>query len=88
MKFVLNKCFGGFGINKSWREEHCHDGCDGNCLECEKLIAAIENHEDVSDEYAELKVVHIPDSATDWEFDEYDGIESVIYVVDGKLNHA
>ena len=33
----------------------------------------------------DLKVVIIPDSATDWEINEYDGLESVIYVEDGKI---
>ena len=36
---------------------------------------------------AELKVVEIPDNATDWELDEYDGAESIIYVTDGKIHH-
>ena len=36
---------------------------------------------------ARLKVVEIPDEATDWEIDEYDGSESIICVVDGKIRH-
>ena len=36
---------------------------------------------------ARLKVVEIPDEATDWKIDEYDGSESLIYVVDGKIQH-
>ena len=28
------------------------------------------------------------DEATDWEMDDYDGIETITYVVDGKLYHA
>jgi hypothetical protein len=32
--------------------------------------------------------VAIPDEATDWELDEYDGFERVTYVVGGKLYHA
>lgn len=41
----------------------------------------------VSGSCARLKVVEIPDEATDWEIDEYDGSESIIYVVDGKIQH-
>jgi hypothetical protein len=36
---------------------------------------------------AKLKVVEIPEEATDWELNEYDGLESITYVVDGKLHH-
>ena len=36
---------------------------------------------------AKLKVVEIPEEATDWEINEYDGLESITYVVDGKLHH-
>lgn len=35
-----------------------------------------------------LEVVEIPEEATDWEIDEYDGQESITYVVDGKIYHA
>lgn len=35
-----------------------------------------------------LTLVTIPDDATDWEMDEYDGYERVTYVRDGKLWHA
>lgn len=35
-----------------------------------------------------LEVVEIPDNATDYRIREYDGNESVIYVVDGKIHDA
>ena len=35
--------------------------------------------------YARLKVVAIPDTVTDWQIDEYDGFESVLYVDGGKI---
>ena len=37
---------------------------------------------------AKLKVIEIPDNATDWDVEDYDGIERIVYVVDGKLNYA
>ena len=40
----------------------------------------------VQGKYAKLKVVEVPESATDFTLDEYDGWERIIYVVDGKLN--
>lgn len=36
----------------------------------------------------ELGIAEIPDDVTDWTIDEYDGIESVIFVHDGKLGVA
>jgi hypothetical protein len=32
-----------------------------------------------------LRVVNIPEEATDWQVHEYDGLESIICVVDGKI---
>ena len=34
-----------------------------------------------------LKVYVIPDDATDWEINEYDGMESLILVINGKIVH-
>ena len=58
-------------------------------LRCDaKLIKAVEaNAEAVNGPCAKLKVVEIPEEATDWEINEYDGLESITYVVDGKLHH-
>jgi hypothetical protein len=36
----------------------------------------------------DLAIIDIPDEATDWELNEYDGLEDVIAVVDGKLYHV
>lgn len=86
MKFVLNKCFGGFGLS-DWAEEQM--GCRFPSRTNSNFIALVENYPNkVSDWGAELKVVEIPDNATDYEINDYDGHESIIYVVDGKLYHA
>ena len=37
---------------------------------------------------SEIEEVSIPDNATDWMITEYDGLEEVIYVVDGKIHTA
>ena len=36
----------------------------------------------------DLRVVEVPDEATDWELNDYDGWETITYVVNGKLNHV
>lgn len=35
-----------------------------------------------------LEVFSIPDEATDWDIWDYDGMETIIYVVDGKIHYA
>ena len=94
MKFVLNKCYGGFTIS-DWAllklniDPHHLDWENFPDRDDPDLIKLVEeNAEKASGECAELKVVEIPDSATDYEFDDYDGIESITYVVDGKIYHA
>ena len=53
-----------------------------------RLVDLIETEgaDSVSDR-SDLKVVEIPDDATDWELKEFDGMEQIIAVVNGKLVH-
>jgi hypothetical protein len=87
MKFVLNKCYGGFDLSEEAQEilgqadfEIRRDDPDLLALIEEKGIQFVQG------KYAKLKVVEVPESATDFILDEYDGWERIIYVVDGKLN--
>lgn len=86
MKYVINACFGGFGIKKDVAEKYGFDRYAEN-RDNPKLIELIESGVDCSDDCANLVVVDIPDDATDYEFDEYDGYESIIYVLNGKIHH-
>ena len=88
MKLIINTCYGGFGINNKWEAENCEKDCNGDCRECAKLIRAIKGKENVNDDFSELAVVEFPDEATDYELLEYGGIESVLYVLDGKIRYA
>ena len=89
MKLVINKCYGGFGLSKDAlatlgvKYENDVERSDARLI---KMVEA--NAKAVGKSYSKLKVVKIPDSATDYYIDEYDGLESVIYVVDGKLHWA
>ena len=90
MKFVLNGCFGGFSLSD---EAYKFFGLASSHSDINRqnplLIEKVEqNSEWVSGDCAELYVVEVPDTCTDWEIDEYDGLESLIYVVDGKIHHA
>lgn len=91
MKFVLNKCYGGFSLSKAACE--CL-GCrpytyyDEDLRSNPELLAVIEKLGDAANgAHAKLRIVDLPDGITDWEIDEYDGVESITYVLDGRLHH-
>lgn len=94
MKVVINKCFGGYSVSKEVYERMGKewDGY-GYAFEGDRtnpdLIAVIEEigSERASGTCAELRIIDIPENATDWELDEYDGAEDIICVVDGKIQH-
>lgn len=84
MKLVLNRNYGGFGY-----------GCKGNCeaiarkFEEERNAPELVEMVEVMPELCgDLCIVEIPDTTTDYHIDEYDGFESVVYVVNGKLHWA
>ena len=92
MIFILNKCYGGWSISDFAMEQL---GLDSNYPDMdevdEKKLAELINEygsEKCSGHSAKLKVIESPDNATDWDIEEYDGIERIVYVVDGKLNYA
>lgn len=91
MKIVLNKDYDGFHLPK----EYCnlcncgpYDWDFGDVNHTIRIdpvfVKIVEGGCDNSD----LKVIEIPDAATDWDLYEYDGMESLVYVVDGKLHWA
>ena len=90
MKIVINKCFGGFSVNdnivKMLNLESRYDLEDDRTNV--KLIELIESGEDVNGDYSNLAVVEIPDDATDYMINEYDGYENVLYVLDGKIKRV
>ena len=89
MKVVINECFGGFSVSDFVIEQLGLDSPYGVNRVDERLITLIEEYgsEKCSGWCADLTVVEIPDNTTDWEISEYDGSETLIYVVDGKLHH-
>jgi hypothetical protein len=90
MKIVINKCFGGFSVNdnivKMLNLESRYDLEDNRTNV--RLIELIESGEDVNGDYSNLTVVEIPDDATDYMINEYDGYENVLYVLDGKIKRV
>jgi hypothetical protein len=82
MKIVINVEFGGFGYDVAEKfEDFVYKYSDDRTNP--ELIQFVENQ---PEECGQLAVVEIPDNATDYMINEYDGLESVIYVVDGKIH--
>ncbi len=90
MKLVINRCYGGFSLSASAvKALDLHSAYSDIDRNDERLIALVETDADkASGESAKLRVVELPDEITDYEVDEYDGYESVTYVLDGKIYHA
>ena len=88
MKLVINPSYGGFDINQKWKAKNCGENCKEDCRKCAKLISAIEDRENVNGNYSRLAVVDFPDEATYYEILDYDGSESLLYVLDGKIRYA
>lgn len=90
MKIVINKCFGGFSVNdnivKTLNLESRYDLEDDRTNA--KLIELIESGVNVNGEFSDLVVIEIPDDATDYIIEEYDGYESILYVLDGKIKRV
>lgn len=89
MKIVINECYGGYGLSNWALKELGIEYAEDIARTDPRLIYLVEyDAESTSGRYAELEVVEIPDNATDWEINEYDGLETITYVVDGKLYHT
>lgn len=88
MKYVLNKCFGGFNVNETILKELGYKYNYEINPDDEGLIKLIEERgsEAIQGRSSMLKVVDIPDEAADWIKTDYDGIEQIIYALNGKLN--
>ena len=89
MKIVINKCYGGYSLSEEALATLGVQYDDEVWRTDARLVKIVEaDPEAASGRVAKLKVVEIPDEATDYSVEEYDGFESVIYVVDGKLHWA
>jgi len=89
MKIVVNGTFGGFHYPKMFCVRYSLDRYDWMNYDYNDeyrfndiLIDWVEKNPQDSEG---LRVINIPDNATDWQIHEYDGLESIICVIDGKI---
>lgn len=86
MKMVINCTYGGFRLPKKFCELYGMGPYSSIDRTDKRLISYVETNNDI--DCSSLCIVEIPDTATDWALNEYDGAETVIYVVDGKIQYA
>lgn len=87
MKIVVNECYGGFSVSE-WAAEKLNLESRYEADRTDTaLIALIEEYgaEKVNGDCADLVIAEIPEEATDWTVNEYDGQEELLYVINGKI---
>ena len=86
MEIVINGTYGGFSIPDELLNQQLYKELEPDSIYPDRvhplLIDWVKAHPG-----GELKVVTIPPEATDYDILEYDGLETVVYVVDGQLNY-
>lgn len=88
MKIVINNCYGGFGLSEEAMDMLGINDDYGIDRTDPALIEVVEKLGDrASSKFAKLTVVEIPDEATDYDISYYDGAETLIYVVNGKIHY-
>ena len=93
MEIVINRCWGGYslseeacamlGVTNHYAFDEKEERTNPRLVDCVRTLG-----KRASGAAANLMIVELPSETTDWEIDEYDGAERVIYVVDGKIHYA
>lgn len=84
VKMVINGDFGGFGYGVAEEFEDLVYQYQDDRFALE-LVKFVEEH---PEECGDLVVVGVHEGFTDYYIEEYDGSESVLYVLDGKIHWA
>lgn len=88
MKVVINSCHTGFGVSEEILQKLCVNDPWDIQRDDPKFVSLVEKLGEEADSiHSNLKVVEIPDNISDWEIADYDGVENVIYVLNGMIHH-
>ena len=86
MRVVINVNFGGFSLLEEFCKKYNMDKYDDIKRTDERLIKFVMSHKNSVEVFCgRLVAKEIPDNATDYIITEYDGAESIYYVLDGKI---
>lgn len=88
-QILVNKCYGGYSLSDEAIEALGNIDCRYDRTNPEILRIFDEmGSEAFGGDYAKIKKVTLPEETTDWKMFDYDGVETIIYVVDGKIHIA
>ena len=96
MKVVINKCYGSFRIPAGFCSLYPKlnlNTYDYISRTDTRLIDYLIKNPDINDYRSntavstKLKIVDVPDNATDWDILEHDGMEQVVAVINGKIRY-
>lgn len=86
MRVVINVSFGGFSLPEEFCKKYNMDKYDDIKRTDERLVKFVISHKNSVEVFCgRLVAKEIPDNATDYIITEYDGAESIYYVLDGKI---
>ena len=83
MKIAVNKAWGGFSLPHAIADMLGIDSWTSN--EEDRANPALIEALEESGDLGTIEIIEIPEEVTDWHIFEYDGYESVWYVLDGKM---
>ena len=88
MQIVVNKCFGCFGLSDAALQS-LPEGIDwsehANRVNPLLIQVVSDLGPGANTRFSELSIFDIPEEATDWAIEDYDGFETILYVLDGKI---
>jgi hypothetical protein len=84
MKIIVHNEWGIFEVPKEVQELiDCDEYNDSREIRTDlRFINWLEKHNYYEDEF---KIIEVPDNTTDFAIADYDGMETLYYVVDGKI---
>jgi hypothetical protein len=87
MRIVINVCYGGFHAPDHITKKYNRFEINRTDADLVRWVEENANNDGIAKcgRLSELMVVDIPNEATDYDILEYDGMESVICVINGKL---